>query len=177
MLVLGVSPAAAQLSVSPGWSVMLLDTEEPSSRNDNVFGELEFQTGLGDSMSPHWLAAMVLSDGDAFAGGGLRYYHGREESAAFWGFGIAAVSLGEEQGIVARHTVFVGAEFLLELWVPYGNEDAPVTAFAGAFPSVAGDDGTLFRFGIKLSPDLVAPKPSKEPEESTDTDGEDQDDS
>jgi hypothetical protein len=156
---------------------MFLDTEEPSSKNDNVFGELEFQTGLGDSTSPHWLAAVLLTDGDAFGGGGIRYYRGYVGSAAYPGFGIAAISLGAEQGIVARHTVFFGIEALLELYVPYSDEaSAPITAFFGVFPSVSGDDGTLFRFGAKLSADLLAPKPTKGGSDEEGKDGGDEKD-
>jgi hypothetical protein len=142
-------------SIGTGWNITLLDTAEPTDDTSRVFGEIEFQTGFGPTPCRNWLGVVMASDAKDFVGGGLRYYRGPDSSTVYWGLGVGAYSLSGTSSLVTRQTVFAGGELVLELHVGVGNEeDIPVTLFVGAFPSVAGDDGTMFRLGAKLKPPL-----------------------
>ncbi|MDP6462041.1 MAG: hypothetical protein QGH59_09690 [Gemmatimonadota bacterium] len=152
--VLIASSAIAQTKLATGGSATLLAREGGLERADGLFVELEHQTPL-DQYGEKWLGVVVAYDGDNFGGGGLRYYRQAGESAIYPGFGLGAYAVSGQHEELAATTLFAGAELLLEVPIPVGDGDIPLTVFGGIYPAWSGDDVTMVRIGARFAADLV----------------------
>jgi len=147
-------PATANVTLGPGGSVTYLRTEDQTKDVGNLFAELEWSTPI-DEDGKHWLGMMGAYDGDAFAGMGVRWYFQQAGGVIYPGLGVSAYTLSQDSELVEETTILVGPEVMLEVGVPVGDAYLPVTMFAGLFPSLEGDEVTMIRFGIRVSPDLL----------------------
>ena len=145
-----VTDAVAQLRLGPGAGATIIMNDTKDEILEEWLAEVEYQFAM-DDYGKNFAAITGLYDGDNLGGMLISWYV--QTGDVYPGLRAGVFRLSSAP-LLTEPTIFAGGEVLLEVNIPGPDESSmPLTAFAGLYSSVRGEDGvSIARLGLRVAP-------------------------
>ena len=167
LLVFGASAASAQFVIAPSGGLTLMGhdvvQEDGSTKKEweqlaDILAEVGYQFAW-NSDGTYWgeivaLYGAQVDQSDMWGLGVRSYLDFNPSNNVYPGFGVLGFAIPSQQEFVDETSIVVGGELLLEVLLPDadGSDNGnKITAYAGLYDSVSGDEFQIVRFGIRTA--------------------------